>query len=53
MEIGSLLFGHLLTGKVLGQGSWTCSANNGIRSFFIRWHRDGVAQFQSGCGPIC
>jgi hypothetical protein len=53
MEIGSLLFGHLLTGKVLGQGSWTCSSNYGVCGFFNRRHRDDVAQLQSACGPSC
>lgn len=34
MKIGSLLFGHLLTGKVLGQTSWACSPKDGVRGFF-------------------
>lgn len=54
MEIGSLLFGHLLTDEVLGQGSCGCSKNNGVRGLFntvTRFHPDDVVQLQSGWGP--
>jgi len=34
MEIGTLLFGHLLTGKVLCQGAWGCSPNGWGLLFF-------------------
>lgn len=54
MEIRTLLFGHLLTDKVLGQRSWACGTNNGVRSVFntaTRIHSDDVAHLESGSGP--
>lgn len=47
MVVGTLLLGHLLTGKVLGQRSGACSANDGIWLCFILSHPDDVAQVQT------
>lgn len=41
--VGTLLFGHLLTGKVLGQRGGACCSNEGFLVSFIV-HRDELIQ---------
>lgn len=50
MVVGTLLLGHLMTGKVLGQRRGVWSADEGFAEGFI-FHRDDVAQvpmFEAG-----
>ena len=51
MVVGTLLFGHLVTGKVLDQRRGACFADEGFLVPFI-FHRDDVAQVrvsEAGC----